>query len=86
MEEKNARIQLDDEMVEEVSGGLLSLKNVDGQYVVQVRDADFNVVYSYPVKKGVRKVNSLLQEMYWTFEEGHRDNQMIAYLQQNGYI
>ena len=86
MEEKNARIQLTDDEVEEVSGGLLSLKKVDGQYVVQVRDADFNVVYSYPVKKSVRTVNTLLQDMYWTFEAGHRDNQMIAYLQSNGYI
>lgn len=86
MEDKKTRIQLDDDTVEEVTGGLLSLKKVDGQYVVQLRDADFNVVSSYPVKKSVRTVNSLLQEMYWSFEAGHRDNQMLSYLQSNGYI
>lgn len=86
MEEKRTRVQLNDEDLEIVTGGLLSLKQVDGQYVVQVRDGDFNVVYSYPVKKSPRTVNSLLQEKYWSFEEGKRDNQMIAYLQSNGYI
>lgn len=86
MEEKKTRVQLNDDDVEIVTGGLLSLKQVDGVYVVQVRDADFNVVTSYPVKKSPRTVNSLLQEKYWSFEEGKRDVQMISYLQSNGYI
>lgn len=85
-EKKNARVQLNDEAVEEVSGGLLALKQVNGQYVVQLRDGDFNIVASYPVIHGVRTVNQLLQDMYWSFDAGHRDNQMLAYLQQNGYI
>lgn len=86
MSENKKRIELDDDMVMEVTGGGCFLRKVDGVYVVQVRDADFNVLASYPVKRAVKTVNTLLQEMYWSFEAGKRDEQMIGYLQSNGYI
>lgn len=83
---KGNRVPLDDEMVAEVTGGMLTLKNVDGVYVVQLRDGNFNIVESYPVVKSVRTVNTLLQEKYWEFEAGKRDVQMLDYLRENGYI
>lgn len=86
MDNSSNRIPLDDEYVMEVTGGGCFLRKVDGVYVVQVRDADFNILASYPVKKNVPAVNTLLQQMYWSFEPGQRDSQMINYLQTNGYI
>lgn len=85
-DKKNRRVKLDDEIVDEVSGGGTFLKKVDGTYVVQVRDANFNILASYPVKKNVPAVNTLLQEKYWSFEAGQRDSQMIDYLQSNDFI
>ncbi len=86
MEEKKDRIQLNDETADEVTGGGCFLRKVDGVYVVQVRDGNFNILESYPVKRAVKTVNTLLQDMYWSFEPGQRDAQMINYLQANGYI
>lgn len=86
MENNKGRIHLSDEDVEEVSGGLLALKNVNGSYVVQLRDGNFNLVESYTVKKSPRKVNQLMQDMYWSFDAGSRDVQMLNYLRSNGYI
>lgn len=85
--ENNKRIPLDDGLVTEVNGGLLSLKKLDDGYCyLQLRDGDFNIVEQYKIKHGARTVNKLLQEMYWTFDAGSRDVQMLEYLRANGYI
>lgn len=87
MKDSASRMKIDDESAAEVAGGLLSLKkHGDGNYYVEVRDGNFQVVEEYQVLHGVRTVNSLMQEMYWSFAEGSRDNQMIKYLHENGYI
>ncbi len=65
---KDERTYLDDEFVMEVTGGGCFLRKENGVYVVQVRDGNFNVLASYPVKRAVKTVNTLLQQMYWSFE------------------
>lgn len=83
---KENRKEINLDQAADVNGGMLSVNIIDGTAVLQVRDDNYQVFKQYTILKSGREVSNLLQTMYWDMDEGHRDEQMIAYLEENGYI
>ena len=83
---KENRKEINLDQAANVNGGMLSVNIIDGTAVLQVRDDNYQVFKQYTILKSGREVSQLLQTKYWDMDEGHRDEQMIAYLEENGYI
>lgn len=80
------RRELNMEQLEDVTGGLLSVvSESDGCYVL-LRDDNHNVIESYKIKTKGSTVSNLMKQLYWSFDDGQRDDQMLAYLKANGHI
>ena len=86
-EKKSGRMQLNDDQVVEVNGGLLSIRlEDDGYCYLQVRDTNFNMVKHFKIKKSAREASQLMEKMYWNFEAGTRDQSMVDWFAEHGYI
>lgn len=86
-EKKNTRIQLDDEMLEDVNGGTLKLIVSQSGSSIKWYDTDFNVIGTYTVSEAnIRNVYTFLKGPYWNLDAGKRDEQALAYMRDQGWL
>lgn len=82
------RYELNEEQLDTVTGGMLKafFKYQDTSTLVQY-DTDFNPIGTWTINPDhLGDVSSALQSTYWTFQEGKRDEQCLAYFMGQGWI
>ena len=81
------RINLDDNMLEDVVGGTLKCSVTNSGGTVYQFNDDHVVIGKWPVNSGHEmEVYTTMQTTYWTFEAGKRDEQCLAYMKGKGWI
>lgn len=81
------RIQLDEKMMEEVTGGTLHCDVTPNGGTLYQYDDSHRVIGQWSVPdEHLMEVYKAMQSTYWSFEPGKRDEQCLAYFRSNGWI
>lgn len=84
---ENSRKMLSDEETVKVAGGGLYINGTPDAPVLEWRDqSTFEIVRTYNIVGSANEVKELLMTKYWEFSEGQRDQQMLQYLGEHGYL
>ena len=81
------KIQLDENMLEDVTGGTLSCVVTPKGATLYQYDDNHNKIGQWSVPdEHAMDVYKAMQSTYWTFEAGKRDEQCLNYFKSQGWI
>ena len=87
MSENTKRTALDENMLDAVVGGQLTVRVLDdGTAIIERINSNYQVIQTVRILGDPAEVFAEIQQVYWGFEKGKRDAKTLSYLYGKGLI